>query len=136
MTAEEIKNNIDKKTFEFRIWDKEFKKMLSADNIPDNRERYSIIQFTGIIDTNGKKIFDGDIVSCHKFTKELGDNLGVTEGEKEFIAVINFEPYGGVQVILDNGAFMFVWEYEEGWHEESLEVIGNVFENPELWERQ
>ena len=90
------------------------------------------MQYTGLKDKNGKEIYEGDVVKCHKFTQELGDNLGVMEGEREFIAKIEFSVFGGTQAILPNGEFMFVWEFEEGWHEESLETIGNIYENPEL----
>ena len=94
--------------------------------------RETVGQFINLPDKNGKEIYDGDIVKCHKFTQELGENLGVREGEKEFIAEIVFDTYGGTRVKLPSGGYFFVWEYEEGWHEESLEVIGNIYENPEL----
>lgn len=122
--------------------DSEYKHYLMMDGTADWRMERNTVhcevipetvgQFTGIKDKNGKEIYEGDIVKCHKFTQELGENLGVYEGEKEFIAKISFSIYGGTQVELVNGNFMFVWEFEEGWHEESLEVIGNIYDNPEL----
>lgn len=103
-----------------------------AEEVMIDQKKVTMMLWAGLFDKNGKKIFDSDIVRCHKFTQELGENLGVTEGEKEFIAKIEFSTYGGTQVVTSSGDYMFVWEFEEGWHEESLEVIGNVYENPKL----
>lgn len=91
-----------------------------------------IMQFTGLKDKIGKEIWESDIVRCHKFTQEAGESLGVREGEREFIATIEFTVYGGTRVVLPDGESMFVWEFEEGWHEESLEVIGNIHQTPTL----
>lgn len=138
----------------FKIWDKKLKKWADHDKFYLDYDGslvsffggcgniYSAVKFefchqpvfsTETHDKNGVELFDGDICKCHKFTQEAGDNLGVIEGEKEFTAVIEFSRYGGIQLKTKDG-YMFLWEFEEGWHEESLEKIGNRFENPELLE--
>lgn len=89
-------------------------------------------QYIGIKDTYGTDIFDGDIVKVHKFTQELGESLGVREGETELIAKIVFSPYGGTSIETKDGYSLFLWEDSDGWHEESLIVIGNLHEHPEL----
>jgi hypothetical protein len=65
-----------------------------------------IMQFTGLLDKTGKEIWEGDIVkdSFGHFTKE----------------VVEMTPY-------------FFHEYiEYGLENATIEVIGNIYENPEL----
>lgn len=96
----------------------------------------TICQYTGISDLNGDRVYEGDIVKVHKFVPELGENLGVTEGEKEFIAYIKLTPYGGVTLCYNDSEEGYLWEYENGFHEESIKIIGNIYENPELLEQE
>jgi hypothetical protein len=78
-------------------------------------------QFTGVTDDNGKKIFEDDIVLFNY----IGRNRGV---------------HGKALVCFNNGKFGVFW----GWHKEfvpldgfantTLEVIGNMHNNPKLLE--
>ena len=99
--------------------------------ISDNQGNIKFIrrQFTGLHDKNGKEIYEGDIVKFHRFVQELGDGLGITEGEREIICEISFCESG---VMLDDVPFFSVG----GIHEESFEVIGNIYENRYLLEKQ
>ena len=97
-------------------------------------QRYSVItetvgQYTGLKDKNGKKIFEWDVVEC--YDKNIDDN---------FIAIVKFgNPNGfynwGYQLKpitkTDFNCDILCWaEMEEtGAY---IEIIGNVFENPEL----
>lgn len=70
-------------------------------------------QFTGLHDKNGKEIYEGDIFT---FTK----------GRRKTVAKVVFEEA------------MFKMKDNNGWgvmilqREDDMEVIGNIYENPEL----
>lgn len=74
-----------------------------------------LMQFTGLFDKNGKEIYEGDIVECEQF------------GQKQ-----------KGKVIFRKG--MWSWEFKKGkdsWLYECVkqwkgEIIGNIYENPEL----
>jgi len=79
---------------------------------PDGIE---VMQFTGKTDKNGKQIFDGDICK-----DEGGRNLLVAWSDK----------YASWVLISDK--WMFAHYFGEGANPEDVEVIGNIYENPEL----
>lgn len=112
--------------YKFRAWDKKEEKMISR-FLPDwgniNQERYLLLQFTGLYDKNLKEIYEGDIVT------------GVN---------INGEDYTGNHEVVYIGSCFCIkikkginnkHDYEpcldEAWLER-MEVIGNIYENPEL----
>lgn len=112
----------------FRAWDKTNKKML-YDNIAivdgdvgelgvggDFWINKDLIlqQYTGLKDKNCKEIYDGDIV--------INSNLGI-KGYK------NIGLNGNVVNIFDWANMRCLTEYV---NEDEREVIGNIFENPEL----
>lgn len=70
----------------------------------------TISQFTGLLDKNGKKIFEGDIVRVHINSEYLLKKICVVA-----IHDMMCLPW----VINDNGVI-------------SREVIGNIYDNPEL----
>ena len=81
-------------------------------------------QFTGRVDNNGKKIFEGDIVVV-----ELEDNTGDHWREKRRVR------YNSTECCW----YPMRWEEEcdfcDAWTEIiSIEVIGNIHDNPELME--
>lgn len=91
--------------------------------IQDHGGRFVLQQFTGLLDKNNKEIYEGDIVTYQ--AGEPNKNDGSFYRSK---SVVEFE----------NGAF---WprpikeECEDSWYDyelKDLEVIGNIFENPEL----
>ena len=71
-----------------------------------------IMQYTGLKDKNGKEIYEGDIF---KAPHDFGPG-----GYHERVGSVGFDELLGYQ-----------WQY---WHLPDLELIGNIYENPELIE--
>lgn len=110
----------------FRVWEENIKQMfynagivndelylmldgIGFDVVGDYRE-FKLMQFTGLKDKNGKEIYEGDIV------RHATDE-------------------GIYKVIFEDGGFYVknLFEYDfQTINEYPLEVIGNIYENPEL----
>ncbi len=119
----------------FRAWDKEIKKMCQISNIDfaerqarairiyesglgaswENFDVLELMQYTGLKDENGVEIYEGDVV---KITDCKYGN--------KFRGEISFK--NGSYVVESNIAthYRFI-DYH-------IEVIGNIYENPELLE--
>jgi hypothetical protein len=106
----------------FRVWDKRETKGMSTQNMLYNAQShglwqdfvdypgYELMQYTGLNDINGKQIYEGDII------RGLFD-FGPA-GFNEEILIVTWDNERGYQ-----------WNY---WDLSTIEVIGNIFENPEL----
>ncbi|MFA5149621.1 MAG: YopX family protein [Candidatus Omnitrophota bacterium] len=87
-------------------------------------------QFTGLLDKNGKEIYEGDIVL------EVVDS-GPEEIKRydEFLGVVVYDRNGfGIQTegMRDGETEVPLWGMDDGWVE--IEVLGNIHEQPELLE--
>lgn len=108
----------------FRAWSEEFRTMSEAiDLLPKEGQKtqqtwvYSetqIMQFTGLLDKNGKEIYEGDVVK---------DSVGT------------------MQVFFDDGQFLMQGKVAKqrgfyGWKaitaRNHVEIIGNIYENSDL----
>ncbi|QPC18900.1 hypothetical protein LacP0734_03855 [Lacticaseibacillus paracasei subsp. tolerans] len=139
-----------KREIKFRVWDKAKYRMLGVDQLafgpngelvsiysdgpdfsndsdalmgekPDLNEAV-LMEYTGLHDKNGREIYEGDIIVTHPKSKYEAPESGVVQ-------------YGGSRP-------MFGYKTEDGeeydiWSSNAYrtyEVIGNIFENPEMLE--
>jgi uncharacterized phage protein (TIGR01671 family) len=84
------------------------------------REGVAVQQFTGLKDKNGVEIYEGDVVKHF-----WNDHIGYVQGEVEFlngkfVAWCRLNPTSRGSVTLGD----------------LVEVIGNIYENPELLEKE
>lgn len=120
--------------YKFRAWDgkrfinpKEFHiygdGVISAISLIDSTT-LKIMQFTGLLDKNGKKIYEGDLVKYGHCIKDWHDKA----------------LSGNHQVIFEGGRFVVHGGYPKGirsnedfnYYPQNWEVIGNIYENGDL----
>lgn len=85
-------------------------------------KRFEILmQFTGLKDKHGKEIYEGDVVKVKYYTVDYKNNQPV-EVVKHVIE----------EVIFEDGAFCINPPEIIVDLDDSTEILGNIFENPEL----
>lgn len=122
----------------FRAWNTYAKTMYPADNFALRADgvwlqlmaeddvwlpttgSMTFMQFTGLHDRNGKEIYEGDVVKCQQGCSH----------EVKYVMDIGGTFFGGMpgftlDGLLRNGGEGYAWSGEE-------EVIGNIYENPDL----
>lgn len=83
---------------------------------------YSVMQSTGLHDKNGKEIFEGDILAFE--TDEGILNVNIYWDSKHALFMFKSEKYKEEELLaelVENNTYPF-------------EIIGNIYENPELLE--
>lgn len=132
--------------FKFRAWGTKHKKMYQpdddglhfsleyhelvtmldigdVDSVEVEGENLILMQCTGLKDKNGKLIFEGDI---------LQNNYGPQAGHEEkgdYIITAVVEWGDGN---CDCGDFIYGWNLGRARPENEFEIIGNIYENPDL----
>jgi uncharacterized phage protein (TIGR01671 family) len=117
----------------FRAWDKKAKSMinevweigLGSKNDPEKWlvgddkqiDDYELMQYTGLKDKNGKEIFEGDFVKS-----KLENNDWI------FVHLTDKECKDGFRIFYIEDIF----SQQKITHRDDLEVIGNIYENPEF----
>ena len=98
-------------------------------SLTDTLEMIELMQYTGLKDKNGKEIYEGDIVIFSvKGSKKI--NKTVMSFNKEHGAYL-FGIYKGVKMPCGKKTRMNKYTRKSV---NNVEVIGNIYENPELLE--
>ena len=138
----------------FRVWDKENNKMIypmvemsitstgqvHIMNICDNN--LIPLFYINRKDKNGKEIYGGDIIKA-KLPSRIGDEDEIILPEKELIGDVRIRIVGGTGYIVKK-INVLDKNYKQGFPPELMgkfrrihkndEIIGNIYENPELLE--
>jgi uncharacterized phage protein (TIGR01671 family) len=77
----------------------------------DGDDKPEVMQFTGLIDQSGKEVYEGDILNIWY------SDIGRVKTE---------------QVVYRNDSACFDTPDVEDWNRAMFDVIGNIYENPEL----
>lgn len=119
------------KELKFRAWDFLEKTMIDISHWTINmlnENRAPIMQFTGLKDKNGKEIYEGDII-VNK-TNKTGASYRVIFESGGFTFEANND-FSGVGKRCNRRFWPADFARPENW-----EVIGNLYQNPELLERE
>lgn len=127
----------------YRAWDKEFEKMVLVDAlvldeqiikatypngnvVKEDMKNYDIMQSSSLKDKDGNKIFAGDILKVTDKFKNKESWLEIVSYSEEKAMFVTKEIRKGFKVpesplynLFDTNLF-------------SIEVVGNIYENPEL----
>ncbi len=89
-------------------------------------DEFELLEFTGLKDKNGKDIFEGDILKL-QYPFRIGAGVGCGEGfdYREITVSVSFD--GGCFWFTGKGFTDCNWRFYDNY-----EIIGNIFENPEL----
>ena len=91
------------------------------DIIPELVALASVGEFTGLLDKNGREIYEGDLVVCYLSGARIGVVDTVLYNDES--AAFEFKRrYTTIKAFLEH----------DGLYDTEIEVIGNVYENKEL----
>jgi uncharacterized phage protein (TIGR01671 family) len=116
--------------FRFRVWNgriNNWANIYICDNYvagfdankPTGETKLTVMQCTGLKDKNGKLIYEGDIVK---------HNSGYTDSIDTFCKVV-WRDFGWELLREESG---YVWRRGMQYASVEMEVVGNIYEHPEL----
>ncbi len=122
------------KEIKFRAWNKKAKVMtitpFGMTSQPKTDDGHAILmQFTGLLDKNGKEVYEGDIVVV-RIPEDYGGEDD-DEGNAQYLCtqeVKASKTSGGYYTNEDTGE----WCPGLGSDEIEVKIIGNIYQNPEL----
>lgn len=91
-----------------------------------------LMQFTGLHDKNGVKIFEGDIVLAFCNINKISDPHLAPTRDPEYNKKIVGYGKGGFYLYTEKYSFCGVLGYSGSTMPENLEVIGNIHQNDDL----
>jgi uncharacterized phage protein (TIGR01671 family) len=96
------------------------------------KQDFEVMQYTGLKDKKGKEIYEGDIVKSL-----MQESRGEWNDFERTGVVTYFENYAQFLIKTDDnslGCDLFQFDDTDFYEVLELEVIGNIYENPELLE--
>jgi uncharacterized phage protein (TIGR01671 family) len=91
------------------------------------KKHYELMQYTGLLDKNGKDIYEGDYV-----TMAIETDLGGSPEQPH----TEIDEFKGVVVYKSEGCAFFLEDDDHGdmpmYSDFEIEIIGNIYETPEL----
>lgn len=117
--------------YKFRAWHNGSNQMLYEEKpgkvFEWQYQPIEIMQYTGLHDKNGKEIYEGDILTLWRSLSVSGE----PRGEYWTPLPVVYEPLW-CQFVVEDKANK---DYHRMWQDfDAFEVIGNIYENPELLE--
>lgn len=113
-----------------KVWEYGIAMGMDGKLCTNHNEDYELVQYTGLKDKNGKEIYEGDVVCWVTdvvVDSEGGFNRTEPEGQ---IGTVKYGSYA-FYVEAEKGSEFYSYG-EQMFVFEELEVIGNIYENPEL----
>jgi uncharacterized phage protein (TIGR01671 family) len=127
----------------FRAWDREgiyynqynenssrmiYGITLNNPKIHTRFDLFDLMQYTELKDKNGKEIYEKDIVKGNFDVEYMINDDEIKLVNEELIGEVSFQ-MGCFGIVFEGDNFLPLWSGS------SLEVLGNVYENPELLEQ-
>jgi len=108
----------------FRVWDGDYKMFITKQHfiisifdthLLNDNERFTIQQFTGLTDKNGKEIYEGDIIQK------------IVNGEHIYTYIVGYDESKASFTIKDSLESLISFVPVD-----TFQIIGNIFENSDL----
>lgn len=124
----------------FRGWDHNEGRFLSWEEMQEGTVQdvfrvFELNQFTGLLDKNGKEIYEGDILLCTSEKVRVRDNKPTGKIVTKLQSIEWQEEWSRFQLKNAQGVFELLPCTKQEWITMFREVVGNIYEHPELLTR-